>query len=177
MKNSKRIVLSLLLSFVAVPVWAIGFKNPTPCEQNLQFGTIIAPVSGAATVTLAEDTLSSAGTPKLSFSGNATTTGNLLSSSSVNNPTAPQLAKCTVTGTAGDKFTVVVAPVGSSDIAYTPQPEINGNTLGTYTLSSTGEKIIYIGGTLDLATAASGTPDPLPTFTVTVTCTNDNPTC
>jgi len=174
MKNSKRIVLSLLLSFAAVPVWAISIS----CDQNLQFGTIIAPVSGAATVILEEDT--SAGTPKLTFSGNATPNGNLLSSGSVNNPTSPQLAKCTVTGTTGDKFTVVVAPVGGSDITYTPQPEINGNTintLGTYTLSSAGEKIIYIGGTLNLATAASGTPDPLPTFTVTATCTSDNLNC
>jgi len=163
MKNSKRIVLSLLLSFVTVPVWAISIS----CDQNLQFGTIIAPVSGPATVILEEDT--SAGTPKLTFSGNATPNVNLLSSGSVNNPTSPQLAKCTVTGPSGEYFKITINPLSSVGITYkilTPNP----NYLQIPT--NNGSTTFFIGGILDLQNAASGSNNQ--NFSVVVTtCTYD----
>jgi len=153
------------LSFAAVPVWAISIS----CDQNLQFGTIIAPVSGAATVTIEEtpSITDAAGTAQLTFSGNANANGNLLSSGSVNNPTAPQLAKCTVTGAMGDYFKITHIPSNGS-IAYLI-PNSNYIQIPTNSNSTT----FFIGGILDLQNAASGSNNQ--NFSVMVTtCTYDS---
>jgi len=164
MKNSKRIVLSLLLSFAAVPVWAISIS----CDKNLQFGTIIAPVSNTpsiyATVPNSSDTLS------VPLSNTAPTS--VTSSASY---LAPQRARCTVTGTSTSKFTLSIIPSSGSQITYLPEAT-DITTTGEYTLSNTtGIRTIYIGGKLNIATATSGSQTP--SFTVTATCANDNPTC
>jgi len=166
MKNSKRIVLSLLLSFAAVPVWAISIS----CDQNLQFGTIIAPVSNTtsvyATVPNSSDTLSvpQSNTAPTSVTSSA---GYL----------APQRARCTVTGASTSKFTLSIIPSSGSQITYLPEAT-DIATPGKYTLSNTtgtGTRTIYIGGKLNIATATPGSQTP--SFTVTATCTSDNLDC
>jgi len=156
------------LSFAAVPVWAISIS----CDQNLQFGTIIAPVSGAATVTIEEtpSITDAAGTAQLTFSGNANANGNLLSSGSVNNPTAPQLAKCTVTATnnvIGEYFKIT--PILTNGAITYLIPNSNYIQIPTNSNSTT----FFIGGILDLQNAASGSNNQ--NFSVMVTtCTYDS---
>jgi len=158
MKNSKRIVLSLLLSFAAVPVWAISIS----CDQNLQFGTIIAPVSAAAanaTISINQDAVT--------LSGAANNIGNLLPANSVNASNTPQRAKCTVTGAMGDYFKISPIPTNGVIIYQIPSP--NYIQIPTNSNSTT----FFIGGILDLQNAASGSNNQ--NFSVMVTtCTYDS---
>jgi len=157
MKNSKRIILNLLLNFVAVPVWAMSIS----CDQNLQFGTIISPVSAAAahaTIPLNQDAVT--------FSGAATNIGNLLPSNSVNTSNTPQRAKCTVTGAMGDYFKIAPIPTNGAIIYQIPSP--NYLQIPTNSSSTT----FFIGGILDLQNAVSGGNNQ--NFSVMVTtCTYD----
>ncbi|MDQ7017378.1 MAG: DUF4402 domain-containing protein [Gammaproteobacteria bacterium] len=155
-------LLSTLLIFASAQANAITIS----CDQNLQFGTIIAPVSNAA----ASVTLNLTSDIPI-FTGNASSTGNLLPLNSANNPTAAQRGKCTVTGTMGEAFTVA-SIISNGDITYTVPTsplQIPNNSTST---------IFYIGGILDLQTNNSGSQTQ--NFSVTVTsCTYNatNNTC
>jgi len=160
MNKIQQIILSSSLLFFAAPASALDVS----CDRTLQFGTLISPAANTptvyATIPAHSDTLM---VPNSNSAPNSLTR----SASYLN----PQRARCTVTGTPQQKFIfTVIAPNTAITYFYEKSPQ---------TLNQMGEKIVYVGGQLNLAAIANITKDgkynqPLK---IEVTCAAENPNC